>query len=89
MVEIRLIVVWWIRRSMVEKSKSRKFSKKPITEGGYTPEVTKQLNIAADNQMVTLLNRMEDMVSISRDLLRVLKDDTNETLNRAVDKLDS
>lgn len=62
---------------------------KPITEGGYTPEVTKHLNIAADNQMAILLNQMENMVAISRDLLRVLKEDTNKTLDEAVKKIGS
>ena len=60
---------------------------RPITEGGYTTEVTKSLNIAADNQMSLLLNQMDNMISISRDLLRVLREDTNETLKQAVKEL--
>lgn len=60
---------------------------KPIAQGGYTPEVTKKLNIAADSQMSALLNRMDDMVSISNSLLRVLSKDTNDTLKKALDEL--
>lgn len=56
----------------------------PMTQGGYTPEVTKKLNIAADNQMSLLLNRMDDMVKISSRLLHVLSQDTNQTLEKAV-----
>lgn len=60
---------------------------KPIAQGGYTPEVTKNLNIAADSQMSALLNRMEDMVKISNALLKVLSEDTNDTLKKALDEL--
>ena len=60
---------------------------KPITDGGYTPEVSKQLNIAADNQMANLLNKVEDMVSISKSLLKVLREDTNKTLEKAIESL--
>ena len=62
---------------------------KPISEGGYTPEVSKQLNIAADNQMAQLLNRVDEMVKISYDLLRVLKEDTNKTLDEGFKKIGS
>lgn len=59
----------------------------PITQGGYSPDVTKKLNIAADAQMSLLLNNSEQMVKIATDLLRVLSEDTNKTLEKAVEKL--
>lgn len=60
---------------------------KPISEGGYTPEVSKRLNIAADNQMRDLLKYSESLVSISRSLLNIIKNDTNQTLKEAVDAI--
>lgn len=60
---------------------------KPISEGGYTPEVSKQLNIAADNQMRDLLKYSESLVSISQSLLDIIKNDTNQTLREAVDAI--
>ena len=60
---------------------------KPISDGGYTPDVTKKLNVAADNAMRDMLKYSEKMVEISDELLRVIKEDTNKTLKEAVDKL--
>ncbi len=56
----------------------------PMNSAGYTPEITKNLNIAADNVMSELLGYQESMVQISNRLLEILRDDTNQTLREAV-----
>lgn len=60
---------------------------KPISEGGYTPDVSKQLNITADNQMRNLLKYSESLVTISQSLLDIIRKDTNKTLKEAVDAI--
>lgn len=59
----------------------------PMNSAGYTPEITKNLNIAADNVMSELLGYQESMVQISNQLLEILRDDTNKTLREAVAEL--
>ena len=59
----------------------------PISKGGYTPEVTKKLNVSADEQIRDMLKYSQKMVDISAELLRIIKEDTNKTLKEAVDKL--
>ena len=58
-----------------------------MNSAGYTPEITKNLNIAADNVMSELLGYQESMVTISNKLLEILRDDTNKTLREAVAEL--
>lgn len=62
---------------------------KPISQGDYTPQVTKELHKAADAQMAELLNYERDLVQISKDLLKIIRQDIKETLNEAVKKLGS
>jgi hypothetical protein len=62
---------------------------KPISQGDYTPQVTKELNKTADAQMAELLNYERDLVQISQDLLKIIRQDIKETLNEAVKKLGS
>lgn len=62
---------------------------KPISQGDYTPQVTKELHKAADAQMAELLNYERDLVQISQDLLKIIRQDIKETLKEAVDKLGS
>jgi hypothetical protein len=62
---------------------------KPISQGDYTPQVTKELHKAADAQMAELLNYERDLVQISGDLLKIIRQDIKETLNEAVKKLGS
>ena len=59
----------------------------PISKGGYTPDVTKKLNVEADSQMRDMLKYSEAMVNISARLLRVIQEDTNKTLKEAVENL--
>ena len=62
---------------------------KPISQGDYTPQVTKELHKAADAQMAELLNYEKDLVQISQDLLKIIRQDIKETLKEAVNKLGS
>ena len=62
---------------------------KPISQGDYTPQVTKELHKAADAQMAELLNYERDLVQISQDLLKIIRQDIKETLKEAVNKLGS
>lgn len=62
---------------------------KPISQGDYTPQVTKELHKAADAQMAELLNYERDLVQISGDLLKIIRQDIKETLKEAVNKLGS
>lgn len=62
---------------------------KPISQGDYTPQVTKELNKTADAQMAELLNYERDLVQISQDLLKIIRQDIKETLKEAVNKLGS
>lgn len=62
---------------------------KPIAQGDYTPQVTKELHKAADAQMAELLNYERDLVQISQDLLKIIRQDIKETLKEAVNKLGS
>ena len=59
----------------------------PISKGGYTPDVTKKLNVEADSQMRDMLKYSEAMVNISARLLKVIQEDTNKTLKEAVENL--
>ena len=59
----------------------------PMTRGGYTPKVTKQLNQMADSQMSALLEKEDALISISEDLLNVIRNDVRKTLEEAVRKL--
>lgn len=61
----------------------------PISHGDYTPQVTKELHKAADAQMAELLNYERDLVQISQDLLKIIRQDIKETLKEAVGKLGS
>ena len=62
---------------------------KPISQGDYTPQVTKELHKTADAQMAELLNYEKDLVQISQDLLKIIRQDIKETLKEAVNKLGS
>lgn len=62
---------------------------KPISQGDYTPQVTKELHKTADAQMAELLNCEKDLVQISQDLLKIIRQDIKETLKEAVNKLGS
>ena len=59
----------------------------PMNSAGYTPEITKNLNIAADNAMNELLGYESSMVEISNKLLEIIRDDMSKTLREAVAEL--